>query len=107
MSEPIVCARQWRRVMRVAGYRCQCTGACGADHTQGGGRCSREHDRPADKGPQRNRLLAAPADPTLSPTLAARAELRAWCGPCHATACRTARRARNEPDPAQGALFSP
>ncbi len=32
MSEPIAGADLWRPVMEAAGWRCWCTGQCGAPH---------------------------------------------------------------------------
>ncbi|GAB2887539.1 hypothetical protein [Streptomyces mayteni] len=109
MSEPIAYADLWHPVMRAAGYRCQCRGECGNDHKKGQGRCPREHDQHASKHRGPVRLIAAPADPTLTGLAAARAErsqLRAWCPDCHDNARRGARKAAaTAPVADQGGLF--
>ena len=109
MSEPIAYADAWRRVMRAAGWRCQCRGECGNPHKSGQGRCPHEHDRPARKRGGPVRLIAAPADPTVTGLAAARLareHLRAWCPPCRDGARRTANRAaRSSPGIGDGALF--
>ncbi|MBW1604194.1 hypothetical protein JJV70_19235 [Streptomyces sp. JJ66] len=110
MSEPIVYADQWRTVMAMAGRRCQCTGQCGNPHTKAGGRCPRGHDRHASKHRGPVRLLAAPADLTLSALAAASlppGELWAWCPDCHDAARRAAQRTKRHTTSAdQDALFS-
>ncbi|TDC21251.1 hypothetical protein E1265_18545 [Streptomyces sp. 8K308] len=110
MSEPIAYAALWRPVMKAAGFRCQCRGECGNPHKSGQGRCPREHDQHASR--HRGgivRLIAAPADPSLTGLAAARADrsqLRAWCPDCHDNARRAANRAaRTEVVSEQGGLF--
>ncbi|WP_063784285.1 hypothetical protein [Streptomyces sp. SBT349] len=109
MSEPIVYAGTWRAVMAAAGRRCQCRGECGNPHKKGEGRCPKEHDRYASKHRAPVRLIAAPADPTVTGLAAAalsRGELLAWCPECHDGARRAAnRQSRNQPDPEQDSLF--
>jgi hypothetical protein len=110
VSEPIVYAATWRKVMTAAGFRCQCTGACGNPHHSGAGRCPREHDRYASKRRGPIRLTAAPADPATPAQAAARlpvAALRAWCSDCRDGAARAARRtARTTPGTSQDGLFT-
>ncbi|MFE9538503.1 hypothetical protein [Streptomyces sp. NPDC006691] len=104
-SQPIVGAAVFNTVMEAAGHRCQCTGQCGNAHVKGKGRCLREHDGYASKHRGPVHLLAAPADLTLSPVMAARvplAGLRAWCPDCHIAARRIAQR---QPAPEQAGLF--
>lgn len=87
-TRPLVCATTWQTVMSAAGYRCQCTGSCGSQHSRTGGRCDRAHDQSGE------RLAAAPADLTLRPIDAARlpvSDLLAWCTGCRS---KTARRQR-------------
>lgn len=96
MSEPLTGIATWRPVMRAAGFRCQCTGACGNPHAKSEGRCPHEHDAYTSKHGHRVRLIAAPAD-LLATAVAAAAlpasELVAWCAGCHTAAARAARRA--------------
>jgi hypothetical protein len=94
MSEPITMTAQWTAVVRAAGFRCQCEGACGRTHPTS--RCPAEHDKQPAKHRAPVRLTVAPADPATDPLTAARTPvtgLRAWCGPCHDNARRTARKA--------------
>ncbi|WP_129286475.1 hypothetical protein [Streptomyces sp. GZWMJZ-114] len=96
MSEPLAGLSTWRPVMRAAGFRCQCTGACGNPHAKSEGRCPREHDAYTSKHGERVRLIAAPADPLTREVAAAATPvgaLLAWCAPCHSAATRAARRA--------------
>ncbi|ATL27587.1 hypothetical protein [Streptomyces formicae] len=96
MSEPLTGTATWRPVMVAAGFRCQCTGACGNPHAKGGGRCPREHDHYTSKHHGRRiRLIAAPTDPLATPVAAAAlpaTDLVAWCPKCHAAAARAARK---------------
>ncbi|MGW0930315.1 hypothetical protein [Streptomyces sp. NPDC002644] len=96
MSEPLVAVETWRPVMEAAGYRCQCTGACGVPHDRTEGRCHREHDGYTSKHGSRIRLLAAPVDvrtPLAQAVALPPGELRAWCPGCFTAAQRAARRA--------------
>ncbi|MFD4999842.1 hypothetical protein [Streptomyces buecherae] len=109
MSEPILYTATWRPVMVSAGYRCQCTGQCGAAHKKAGGRCPREHDQHASRHRGPIHLIAAPADlltPLLAQAALGPAELRAWCPDCHDGARRAAQRTtRTTSNPDQGELF--
>lgn len=111
MSEPLVLADSWRKVMHAAGFRCQCTGECGNAHKRGGGHCPREHDQHASKHRGPVHLIAAPADPATPVVQAAQLplhQLRAWCPDCHDGARRASNRAaRSQPDGAQESLFAP
>jgi hypothetical protein len=105
-SAPLVGAKTWNTVMDRAGGRCQCTGACGNQHTKTGLRCDVEHG--AQMG--RVRLIVAPADLTLSPTAAARVpagELRAWCPTCHAKTATRQRAADRERERSEAAQAPP
>jgi hypothetical protein len=93
-STPLAAVDVWLPVMEAAGYRCQCTGECGNPHAKTDGRCPREHDGYTSKHGHRVRLMAAPADPCVSPVKAVTlqpGELRAWCPECHTAAARQAR----------------
>lgn len=111
MSEPIVYADQWRPLVEAAGYRCQCTGACGNKHTKGNGRCERKHDQYADKHHGPARLVVAPDDPAVSVVEAATVppeRLRAWCTFCLDAARRAVKTAaRKQTNPEQDGLFDP
>jgi hypothetical protein len=87
MKPPIVGADLWRAVMKLAGDRCQCTGACGKKHltpARKPGRCEHVNGEYV-KGSGRLRLLALPRDPFLPWHEAASlppARLIAFCRPC-------------------------
>jgi hypothetical protein len=107
-SQPIVGAAVFTAVMEAAGYRCQCTGACGNPHAKGSGRCQHEHEHYTSKHGRRVRLMAAPADPLATNVAAARlpaSELRAWCPDCHEAAARQARKQLPAAPADQCALF--
>ncbi|WP_329370202.1 hypothetical protein OG896_29505 [Streptomyces sp. NBC_00669] len=103
MSTPIVGADLFRTVMDGAGGRCWCTGQCGQSHRKTEGRCLKRH------GQGRVRLIAAPADPTVTERAAMGlpvSGLRAWCPTCHTGACRAVQRtAAAAPEPDQYGLF--
>ncbi|GGU63565.1 hypothetical protein GCM10010211_30750 [Streptomyces albospinus] len=109
MKLPISGAALFRSVMTAAGWRCQCTGACGQPHAQSEGRCPREHDGYAGKHGGPVRLMAAPADPTITHFQAAALpaqELRAWCPGCLAVAQRLAKQQTPDtPTTDQSCLF--
>lgn len=111
MSEPLVFADHWRPIMQAAGYRCQCTGACGSKHAKGDGRCECEHDRYADKHHGPARLVVAPEEAAATVVEAASMppeRLRAWCSFCLDGARRSAKAAaRKRTAPGQGGLFDP
>jgi hypothetical protein len=102
---PLAAAALWQTVMDAAGHQCQCAGGlCGSKHSSSGLRCHRTGAH--------HRLIAAPADLTLSPTVAAAVpaeQLLAWCPDCHRGALSRQRVAARElqriqaPEPA--ALF--
>ncbi|GAA2317528.1 hypothetical protein GCM10010234_74540 [Streptomyces hawaiiensis] len=101
---PLGASAVWQAVMEPAEYRCQCSGACGSQHTKTGRRCHRTTGG--------HRLLIAPADLLLSPAAAAAVpaeQLLAWCPDCHRAALGRQRAADRErkrleqPEPA--ALF--
>lgn len=108
---PLVGADLWTRVMERAGYRCQCTGACGAKHadrrTRQPGRCPREHGDWVSKT-GKTILTAAPTDPTGTWTSAASLpanRLMALCPPCHDARQRIARKAAQQQAAEQDGLF--
>jgi hypothetical protein len=80
----------WHKVITRAGDRCECRGACGRKHKDGGGRCVRLNTSHAP-------LSAVPCEPVptrIAATLPA-ADLQALCRPCHdgLAAARAAERA--------------
>jgi len=81
----------WREVIKLAGGRCECRGACGRKHSDDpAGRCTRENTQTVP-------LHAVPREPVttrVAVSLPASA-LHALCGPCHDTTARkdAARRA--------------
>ena len=93
----------WHEVITRADDRCECQGACGRKHKDGGDRCTRLNTRCAP-------LSAVPREPVparIAVTLPA-ADLQALCGPCHdgITAARAAERAAALHDQsATGSLF--
>jgi hypothetical protein len=66
--------------MVAAGYRCQCTGACG----------KHQSDYRCPSTWRTERLVAMPAEPTDDVHAAVRAPLAAWCRPCYNAALRRA-----------------
>ncbi|MFD7610925.1 hypothetical protein [Streptomyces sp. NPDC059828] len=108
MTEPIVAADLFRRVMATAGGRCQCEGACGQPHAKSDGRCPREHDHYAGKHSAPVRLMAAAADPLTTDRQAVAlpaSALRAWCPQCFTGAQRAARREAQRSTTDQCGLF--
>lgn len=88
---PLGASAVWQAVMKTAGDQCQCTGACGSQHSKTGLRCS--------KVTSHSRLIVAPVDLTLPPAAAAAVpaeQLRAWCSGCHAGAQRRQLEAQRE-----------
>ncbi|MPZ62908.1 MAG: hypothetical protein GEU93_16770 [Propionibacteriales bacterium] len=72
-----------RWLLYRVGGRCECTGECGHSHSRG--RCDVEHP---------SRLVAAPAEPSVSVPVAALVppdELMVWCRDCLRSAQRRAR----------------
>ena len=97
-------APTWVHVVTVAGRRCECTGACGRDHSRrdGDGRCPTGSERIT-----RDRLVAAPTDPSVPTARAYRVpveDLQAWCPGCLVRARRLAATTR-QPGPASLPLF--
>lgn len=94
---------EWHEVVTRAGDRCECRGACGRKHTNGGGRCTHLNSDHA-------LLAAVPREPV--PTRIAAAlpadDLQALCGPCHdglSRACNAARAAELHDQSAMESLF--
>ncbi|UQA93107.1 hypothetical protein [Streptomyces halobius] len=107
-TEPIAAAGLFRAVMAAAGWRCQCTGACGQPHAQSDGHCPREHDGYAGKHGGPIRLMAASADPSITDRQAVAlpvGELRAWCPSCLAAARRIVKQLTSIPTTDQCGLF--
>jgi hypothetical protein len=78
-------------VITRADRTCQCVGACGRRHPAEYGRCTRGHARTL-----RDKLYAAPADPSTPEREAWRVaveDLTAWCRPCLDGAQRRAKKA--------------
>lgn len=76
---PIWGSELWRQVVSRAGGICQCTGQCGAKHSQSHGRCDMQEGRRGEH------LIAAPAVAGLSFAASARLtapELIALCVRC-------------------------
>ncbi|EFE72627.1 predicted protein [Streptomyces viridosporus ATCC 14672] len=101
---PLGASAVWQAVMEPAGYRCQCSGACGSQHAKTGMRCHRTAGS--------YRLIVAPADLLLSPAAAAAVpaeQLLAWCPDCHRAALGRQRAAERErrrlEDPEPAGLF--
>jgi hypothetical protein len=93
----------WREVITRAGDRCECRGACGRKHKDGGGRCAREHTASAP-------LAAVPREPAPTRIAAAlpAAGLHALCRSCHdglAAAWKAERAAGPRGETAAGSLF--
>ena len=95
---------EWREVITRAGGRCECRGACGRKHQDGGGRCKRLNTRCAP-------LSAVPREPAVPTRIAVTlpaAALQALCRPCHdgiAAAWATARAAALRDQSATESLF--
>ena len=102
---PLGASALWETVMEAAGHQCQCSGGlCGSRHSKSGLRCHRTGTH--------HRLIAAPADLTLSPIAAAAVpaeQLLAWCPDCHKGALGKQRAAARELErletPEPSALF--
>jgi hypothetical protein len=123
VSAPLGVTPLWASVVRRAGARCQCRGACGNRHykiKRGAPALPTSDPRtrceatlsPAIEGADKGRLYVAPRDPDVPERDAWRvpaAELAAWCGPClsgaHSPAGVRARAAaaRQAEAPAKGA----
>jgi hypothetical protein len=105
---PIVGAGLWQAVMSAAGYRCQCSGQCGAKHADGDGRCVNAHGGYDGKRHAPIRLEAAPIDPAVKDAAAVRlpaGQLMAWCPGCRTAVLRRVARARRREAPEHPALF--
>lgn len=88
---PIVGAALWTAVMKNAGHRCECRGACGkkhdADRKRKQGRCPLENGQRISKKGEVV-LIAMPRDPIGEGDFAVAAQLpprrlAAMCAPCY------------------------
>lgn len=102
-------APTWVHVVTVAERRCQCTGACGRDHSRRGRHADGDGQCPVgSERITRDRLVAAPADPAIPAARAYRVPvegLQAWCGPCLDRARRLATAPRRGPASTDPSLF--
>ncbi|MFT2014633.1 hypothetical protein ACMA1D_02110 [Streptomyces sp. 796.1] len=105
---PIAGANIWLPVMDAAGHRCQCTGACGAKHTDRKtgkpGRCLHASGDHVSRVGE-IKLIAAPADVATSYP-PENTPLLAWCRPCYDGARRLAKRAAKAQPPQADGLFA-
>lgn len=109
---PLVGAALWNTVMRAAGHRCQCQGACGKKHatrTRKPGRCEHYNGEHISKRGELT-LIATPRDPVnegdfaTAATLPAR-RLLALCPECYDAVRRMFARAVKQMDPQDDGLF--
>lgn len=111
---PIVGAALWSAVMKNAGHRCECKGACGKKHDpdrkRKQGRCDLENGRHVSKVGQVV-LIAMPRDPinegdfVTAASLPAR-RLAAMCRPCHDAVRRKIKAAEKALPPQDEGLFA-
>lgn len=110
---PIVGAALWSAVMKNAGDRCECRGACGkkhdADRRRKQGRCDLENGKYVSK---RGRivLIAMPRDPIGEGDFATAAQLparrlAAMCPPCYDAVLAKIRKAVKALPPQDDGLF--
>lgn len=110
---PIVGAALWTAVMKNAGHRCECRGACGkkhdADRKRVQGRCDLENGKRISKKGEVV-LIAMPRDPigegdfATAASLPAR-RLAAMCPPCYDAVLAKIRRAVKALPPQDDGLF--
>lgn len=110
---PIVGAALWTAVMKNAGDRCECQGACGKKHdperTRKQGRCPLANGQFVSKVGQVT-LVATPRDPINEGDFVTAASLppsrlAAMCGPCHDAVRRKIRAAEKKLAPQMDDLF--
>lgn len=110
---PIVGAALWSAVMKNAGHRCECRGACGKKHSASGqrtqGRCDLENGKRISKRGEVV-LLAMPRDPVNEGDFATAARLparrlAAMCPDCYDAVRRKIARAIKELPPQEDELF--
>lgn len=110
---PLVGAPLWSAVMKNAGHRCECRGACGKKHdperTRQQQRCARINGEHVSKRGEIV-LIAMPRDPinegdfVTAASLPAR-RLIAMCPECHDAVRRAIKRAEKALPPAMDDLF--
>ncbi|QTD97029.1 hypothetical protein [Streptomyces cyanogenus] len=111
---PIVGAALWTAVMRNAGHRCECRGACGKKHSAPGqrtqGRCDLENGKHISKRGEVV-LIAMPRDPinegdfVTAASLPAR-RLAAMCPDCYDAVRRKIAKAIKQLPPQEDGLFA-
>ncbi|SDL28929.1 hypothetical protein [Streptomyces indicus] len=110
---PIVGAAVWSAVMKRAGDRCECRGACGkkhADRNRRPGRCELTNDEYVSKRKARIHLIATPRDPVNEGDFVTAAQLRpsrliAFCPDCYDGVRRIFKRAEKQMAPQDEGLF--
>ncbi|MGW0312071.1 hypothetical protein [Streptomyces flavidovirens] len=111
---PIVGAALWTAVMKKAGNRCECRGACGKKHDKDRkrvqGRCEQEN---TDYGTSLGgtTLLAMPRDPISEGDFVTAASLpprrlAAMCPDCYDAVLRKIKRAVKQMEPQNDGLFA-
>lgn len=110
---PIVGAALWTAVMKNAGHRCECAGACGSKHdpdrTRKQGRCQNENGQNVSKIGEVT-LIAMPRDPINEGDFVTAAKLpakrlAAMCPTCHDAVRRKIRAAEKKLAPPMDDLF--
>ena len=110
---PIVGAALWSAVMKNAGHRCECRGACGKKHSANGqrtqGRCELENGKHISKKGEVV-LIAMPRDPIGEGDFATAAQLparrlAAMCPPCYDAVLAKIRKAVKALPPQEDGLF--
>lgn len=110
---PLVGAALWTAVMKNAGHRCECKGACGKKHdperTRKQGRCHLANGQFVSKVGEVV-LIAAPRDPINEGDFVTAAQLppsrlAAMCAPCHDAVLRKIRSAEKKLAPQTDDLF--
>jgi hypothetical protein len=110
---PIVGAALWTAVMKNAGHRCECKGACGQKHDPN--RRGQQHRCPLENGKRISKkgevvLIAMPRDPigegdfVTAASLPAR-RLAAMCPPCYDAVRRKIKAAEKQLPPQDDGLF--
>jgi hypothetical protein len=111
---PIVGAEKWTAVMKNAGHRCECRGACGKKHAANGqrtqGRCDLENGKHISKKGEVV-LIAMPRDPVNEGCFATAASLparrlAAMCPPCYDAVLAKIRKAVKALPPQEDDLFA-
>jgi hypothetical protein len=111
---PIVGAALWTAVMKAAGHRCECKGACGQKHDPN--RRGKQHRCPLENGKHISKkgevvLIAMPRDPINEGCFAKAASLpakrlAAMCPPCYDAVLAKIRQAERQLPPQEDGLFA-